>query len=168
MGALGLFPSGYSTKSVEPQLSGMVELSSTDVLPNTGNHETVFSILPSAPPGSTIWEICSSFFFLSFFFFQERCWFWITSLLLPKAPVMTRWFQCLITLRHWIYLKSSAGAEGLSLGFTALILLDCTCCLYCKRTGYFYIFSQQELVICLLAQGVSELEPMQLVLCPLG
>lgn len=35
MGALGLFPSGYSTKSLEPQLSGMVELSSTDVLPNT-------------------------------------------------------------------------------------------------------------------------------------
>lgn len=43
MGALDLFPSGYSTKSVEPQLSGTVELSSTHVLPSTGNHETVFT-----------------------------------------------------------------------------------------------------------------------------
>lgn len=68
IGALGLFPSGYSTKSVEPQLSGMVELSSTDELPNTGSHETVFGALPSAPPGSAIWEFCSSFFFLFLFF----------------------------------------------------------------------------------------------------
>lgn len=57
MGALDLFPSGYSTKSVEPQLSGMVELSSTHVLPSTGNHETVVNILPSAPPGSGIWGL---------------------------------------------------------------------------------------------------------------
>lgn len=34
MGALDLFPAGYSTKSVEPQLSGTVELSSANVLPN--------------------------------------------------------------------------------------------------------------------------------------
>lgn len=67
IGALGLFPSGYSTKSVEPQLSGMVELSSADELPNTGSHETVFGALPSAPPGSAIWEFCSSFFFLFLF-----------------------------------------------------------------------------------------------------
>lgn len=63
MGGLDLFPAGYSTKSVEPQLSGMVERSSTDVLPDTGNHETVLSILPTAPPRSGIWEFCSSFFF---------------------------------------------------------------------------------------------------------
>lgn len=34
MGALDLFPAGYSTKSVEPQLSGTAELNSRDVLPN--------------------------------------------------------------------------------------------------------------------------------------
>lgn len=35
MGALDLFPAGYSTKSVEPQLSGTVELNGTNVLTNT-------------------------------------------------------------------------------------------------------------------------------------
>lgn len=34
MGALDLFPAGYSTKSVEPQLSGTAELNSRDVLSN--------------------------------------------------------------------------------------------------------------------------------------
>lgn len=57
MGALDLFPAGYSTKSVEPQLSGTVELDSTNVLPKTGNHETVFSILSRAPPRSGIREL---------------------------------------------------------------------------------------------------------------
>lgn len=57
MGALDLFPAGYSTKSVEPQLSGTVELDSTNVLPKTGNQETVFSILSRAPPGSGIREL---------------------------------------------------------------------------------------------------------------
>lgn len=57
MGALGLFPAGYSTKSVEPQLSGTVELNSTNMLPNAGNYETVFSILSSALPRSGIQEL---------------------------------------------------------------------------------------------------------------
>lgn len=57
MGALDLFPAGYSTKSVEPQLSGTVELNSTNVLPNTGNHEPMFSILSNATPRSGIWEL---------------------------------------------------------------------------------------------------------------
>lgn len=41
MGALDLFPAGYSTKSVEPQLSGTVELNSRDVLPNKQSWEYV-------------------------------------------------------------------------------------------------------------------------------
>jgi len=57
MGALDLFPAGYSTKSVEPQLSGTVELNSTSVVPYTGNHEALFSILPRAPPRSRNWEL---------------------------------------------------------------------------------------------------------------
>lgn len=57
MGVLDLFPAGYSTKSVEPQLSGAVELNSTNVLSNTGNHETVFSILSSPPLRTGIWEL---------------------------------------------------------------------------------------------------------------
>lgn len=34
MGALDLFPAGYSTKSVEPQLSGTAELNRKDVPSN--------------------------------------------------------------------------------------------------------------------------------------
>lgn len=88
MGALDLFPAGYSTKSVEPQLSGAVELNSTNMLPNAGNCETVISILSRA---LEFGNFCSSFL-LYFLSIQERCWFWTTSLLLQKAPVMTRWF----------------------------------------------------------------------------
>lgn len=65
MGALDLFPSGYSTKSVEPQLSGTVELSSTHVLPSTGNHETVFTSY-QVPLQGLEFGFCSRFFFLSF------------------------------------------------------------------------------------------------------
>lgn len=68
MGALDLFPAGYSTKSVEPQLSGTVELDSMNVLPN--NHGTVFSIF--CP--SKVWNSGTSalaFFFLSLLFRKD-------------------------------------------------------------------------------------------------
>lgn len=67
MGALGLFPSGYSTKSLEPQLSGMVELSSTDVLPNTATMRLYLKSYQVPFQGLEFGNSAPAFSFFSFY-----------------------------------------------------------------------------------------------------
>lgn len=116
-GALDIFPPGYTSKAVEPQLSGEPYPSVDGLLGGTiEGWETFCWSCPvwkqgikcnnPGPLGRPAVRTDSSHSS------QVRCWSLITFWPWHEAAAVTKLCWCLIILRRWISLKSCAELEG--------------------------------------------------------